>query len=481
MRNKTVLLILALALTFCSCANRKESSSDNWNPTARKAIDDLIELYAGTDAPQYAVFDFDNTTCIFDVAEQLMTFQLEAMSFEMDPDAFRKAMLSGMDSAPDTLKDKLSRASDLYASLYDVYGPFSCSGLAEDKRNLIVKDTTWLDFVLTVSGLSKDITRALSALDSYVWVIKLYSGMSGEQLYELASSCYRTFASTPTTAREWVLGDRKYEWQDGVSVTDEVRSLWKDLSDNGIDVWVCSASALQPVMAAVDVFGLHDFCKGVLALTLKKDGAGKLLPEYDFENGCASIALPGGQWQEGTLPTRAVTGERGKITAIQNAIAPLYDGSGPVAGFADSGGDFCFCTEFASMNLVICFNRANRKVTEGGALLAEVAMYQEQALGYDLKKAMDNGDTFYVLQGRDENGLRTLRKSVSTIQFGSSGEKLFFDEKNAAMLEYFKKNGLSTSEIFNKFSIFTPSSSPDNRLGFDYGFVGSYAGYHNIH
>jgi len=480
MKIKTVLLFVALAMAFTQCSKSEDASSDNWNPAARKAIDDLIEHCNKSEGPKYAVFDFDNTSCIFDITEQLLPCQLESMSFEMDPEAFRKAMFSGLESAPESLKETLSRASDLYALLYDEYGPFSCSGLPEDKRNLIARDTTWLDFALTVSGLSKAITHALSALDSYVWVIKLYSGMSGEQLYGLASSCYKTFASTPTTAREWVLDDRKYEWQDGISVTDEIRMLWKDLSSNGIDVWVCSASALQPVMAAVDVFGLHDYCKGVLALTLKKDNAGKLIPEYDFERGYAALALPGGKWEEGTLPTKAVTGERGKITAIQNAIAPLYGGNGPVAGFADSGGDFYFCTEFSSMNLVICFNRANRKVTDGGALLAEVAIYQEQDLGYDLNKALVNGDTFYVLQGRDENGLRSLRKSAYTVQFGSSGEKLFFDEKNTAQLEYFKKNRLSTSEIFNRFSIFTPSSSPDNLLGFDYGFAGRYAGYHNL-
>ena len=75
----------------------------------------------------------------------------------------------------------------------------------------------------------------------------------------------------------------------------------------------------------------------------------------------------------------------------------------------DSSGDFNFCTEFDSLKFVICYNRANRKITEGAGLIAVLAVYQKDTLGYNLKKANAAGDTYYVLQGRDENGLRTMR------------------------------------------------------------------------
>lgn len=79
-------------------------------------------------------------------------------------------------------------------------------------------------------------------------------------------------------------------------------------------------------------------------------------------------------------------GLEGKVTAIENALVPRC-GCGPLAGFMDSSGDFNFCTEFDSMTFVICYNRANRKITEGAGLIAVLAIYQRDTPGYDLKKA----------------------------------------------------------------------------------------------
>ena len=122
----------------------------------------------------------------------------------------------------------------------------------------------------------------------------------------------------------------------------------------------------------------------------------------------------------GTLPTKAQTQGVGKVTAIVNAIAPSYNGAGPLAGFMDSTGDYNFCTEFANLKLVICFNRASRKITDGGGVISELAIYQRDTLGFDLAKANANGDTLYLLQGRDENGMRGLRASDSTLLLGKT-------------------------------------------------------------
>ena len=169
---------------------------------------------------------------------------------------------------------------------------------------------------------------------------------------------------------------------------------------------------------------------------------------------------------------------KGKVTAVVNAIAPEYDGHGPIAGFMDSTGDFNFCTEFGSLKLVVCFNRATRGVTEGGGLIAELAVYQKDSLGYDLAKANSAGDTLYVLQGREENGLRSFRNSRSTLRYGQTEEKLFKNEENYAQLESFKKDGLTTEEIINKWSIVRDEES--SGLGFKTGFLEEYDGYHSI-
>ena len=141
-------------------------------------------------------------------------------------------------------------------------------------------------------------------------------------------------------------------------------------------------------------------------------------------------------------------------------------------------GDFNFCTEFDSLNLVICFNRANRSVTEGGGLIAEIAMYEKDTLGYDLEKASEAGDTLYLLQGRDENGLRSLRNSNATIRYEDDQEELFRSEENEEQLQAMIDAKMSVADAIDKFAVKKPAG--ENGLDFDTGFLDEYSGYHSI-
>ena len=141
-----------------------------------------------------------------------------------------------------------------------------------------------------------------------------------------------------------------------------------------------------------------------------------------------------------------------------------------------STGDFNFCTEFRTLKLVVCFNRANRKVTDGGGLIAEVAMYEKDTLGYDLAKANDAGDTLYLLQGRDENGKRTLRNSNRTIRLGEEKETLFNSSENEKQLKTMIDKDMKIEDILNTFAI--RQRAGKNGFDFDTGFADEYAGYH---
>ena len=268
-----------------------------------------------------------------------------------------------------------------------------------------------------------------------------------------------------------------FEWTSGIQVTENIRELWHALDINGIDVWVCSASCTGAIRAAIDTFGLHDYCTGMLGMTNETDADGKYIAEFDAEAGCGFYANKDGSWTRMERPTKAQTLGVGKVTAIANAIAPEYNNHGPIAGFMDSTGDFNFCTEFETLRLVVCFNRANRKVTDGGGLIAELAVYQKETLGYDLKKANDAGDTLYVLQGRDENGRRTLRSSNKTILFGSEEETLFKNADNDAQLQKMIDDRMTTEDILDYWSL--KSIAGENSFEFDSGFLTEYAGYHS--
>ena len=77
------------------------------------------------------------------------------------------------------------------------------------------------------------------------------------------------------------------------------------------------------------------------------------------------------------------------------------------------------------------------KITDGAGLVAIAAMYQKDN-NMNLKSANEAGDTYYLLQGRDENGKRSLRESNYTIRYNEKEEKLFANEDNYSLYHYLK-------------------------------------------
>ena len=473
MKRFTAVFLTAFALFSCA---RPAINHPDWAPDVRRALNDFIAAEKGA-RDKYVVFDFDNTCSIFDVSEQLMIYQLETMGFGMDPDGFASMAMAGMAGRPEELLVRVRSLIDGYADLYARFGPFSYAGVDAKTAERLQEDPVWKDFAVSMMGMYEGLQEYMTSAESYTWTLGWFSGMTGDEVYDLSYRSHMHYGAVETAVRSWTGADTTFAWIDGIQVTDNIRELWKALDDRGFDVWVCSASEVGPVLAAVDAFGLHDACTGVLAMTMARDSLDRYLPEYDYTDGCGWFAAPDGGWVRDTVPTQTRPFGPGKVEAIRRCLVPRYGGKGPLAGFMDSTGDFNFCTEFASMRLAVCFNRATRRVTDGGGLISEVAVYEKEALGYDYRKARRKGDILYVLQGRDENGLRTLRPSPATVRLGEDTERLFCDGDNFAEYEYFRQNKLTVSDILNQFSIRTAADDPSNPLGFRYGFLDAYAGY----
>lgn len=509
-RNTVLALLLALCVLATAACGKQNASvpggsgavvslaRKDWSDDVKTALNDLMATYGknGTSPAEqpYAVFDFDNTSSIFDVEEQLAVYQLEVMAFAIRPERIEKVLLSGLtDTDRDltdigygkgSLNDWVRDIAAAYDALWDAYGPFTAAGVADDQLAGMQDDPAWQEFSAKMRALYSLIYDAQSADVAYPWVTYWFTGMTEDEVYALAEKAFTAYKDVDTSVVTWTspesissgTGVVSYTWTSGIQVTENIRELWQALDANGIDVWVCSASCTGAIRAAIDVFGLHDFCTGMLAMTNKTDSSGKYIAECDTETGCGFYAGEDGSWTRMKRPTKAQTQGVGKVTAIANAIAPEYLNRGPIAGFMDSTGDFNFCTEFETLKLVVCFNRANRKVTDGGGLIAELAVYQKETLRYNLKKANAAGDTLYVLQGRDENGKRTLRRSAKTILLGSDTETLFKNADNEAQLQRMKKDRMTTRAILNKWSLKKDADETD--FGFAVGFLTKYAGYH---
>ena len=470
---KSILLVALLAAASCT----QYVSHPDWNPDAKKALNSFIRSERGQKEKTYVVFDFDNTCSIFDVSVQLMAYQLETMCFGLNPEEFSKMANTGMETYPESLQESLRSIISDYADLYSRFGPFTPQGVDYETQARMGTDPVWKDFASDMGLMYQKLQEYMTADDAYLWTMGWFSGMTGEEVYQMARRSHEKYSVVETGYRSLEGSHGTYSWVDGIAVTDNIRELWKALYDNGFDIWVCSASEVGPVMAAVDVFGLHDYCKGVLAMTMARDSSDRYLPEYDYTTGCGFLATQNGGWVKDSIPTRTRPMGPGKVEAIRNCLVPRYGQKGPRAGFMDSTGDFNFCTEFSSMRLVVCFNRATRKVTDGGGLIAEVAMYEKEALGYSLKKATKAGDILYILQGRDENGMRSLRPSEKTIRLGEKTPKVFDGEDNSRSLDYFKEKHLTVKVILETYCIATDVSDPSNPLGFSYGFLDRYDGY----
>lgn len=469
-----------IALAVASCTPKApQISHPDWNPEVRDNVNAFLKAHKADKQKNYVVFDFDNTSSIFDITENQMYRQLEEMRFEGTPDMMREALRQGLNIQSGIYDDMLADIDADYTALYEAFGPFSWHGV--ESVEALHTDIHWSDFAAKMMGVYLMILKHETPAAAYNWDKFWLCGMTDAQIDSMSVQTHAECSSIPTSSSTWETapalktraGSYAYPHVEGFSVTPNIVELWKALSEAGLDVWVCSASGIRQVKEAVDMFDLHEYCSGVIAMTMAHDSLGRIAYAYDYD-GRALIATEDG-WKEGDAGIGALTAGPGKVTAIDNAIAPLYGGRQPVACFMDSTGDFNFCTEYSSTELVICFNRGNRKVTDGGALVAEVAVYEADDLGYDYAKARAAGDILYLLQGRDDNGMRGFRPSRSTLTFGSAEEKLFAGDDNYAQYNYMKDSGMSVKDAFALFAIRT--AAEDSPIGVAYGFLDEYNGY----
>lgn len=462
----------------------------DWNPEVKDAMNALIAS-CGIDSEDYdpscyAVSDSDNTISVFDVEHQLAVYQLQVMAFAFAPEEIERVLYSGLgdheqgrtgctlDGKAHSYTEWVKGIHDAYSILYQKYGPFTAQGVSEEMQNVLQKDPVWMEFAVKMRAMYALVTQEEDGRISCPWLLAWFKGMNEQEVYDLAYRSHRYYSAVPTEKVTWTspedyeshLGRTAVTWTAGIAVTENIGELFRELHDHGIAVWVCSASGTDPIRAAIDCFGLHEYVEGMMAMTMKLEN-GIYTEEYDFTEGMAWKCLPNGKWEKDNVPTCVQTQGQGKVTAIENVLVSRK-GHGPVAGFGDSSGDFPFLTQFASMKAAICFNRADRNIKDGGGVLAELAVYQKDTLQYDYDKAQSAGDILYVLQGRDETGLRSLRNCRKTIRAGQSEERLFADERNEAQLAWMMQEKPSCAEILKSLACI---HHEEQLFDFEWGFL----------
>ena len=303
-------------LLLAGCGRKEEPvrlELPGWADDVRTGINDFLSLYGeggrkhhdGT----YVVFDFDNTTSIFDIQYQMVPFQPMVMAFEIVPEEMGNILsqdLTRMDICSEWIEDICWD----YSYLYKNYGPFTAEGLAPSDTAAIHKDPSWLDFATKMYGLYNLVYQIEPTEVCISWLTSWFHGMTDDQIYALSKASHETFKDVETSIVNWG-GERPCSWTSGISVTDELKELWKALKESGIDIWVCSGSQLEQVRAAVDVFGLHEWCTGILAVPTKYD-----------PSSAGYLALPDGKWQSWTAAGISISARNSRLSKWLSASTP---------------------------------------------------------------------------------------------------------------------------------------------------------------
>lgn len=390
----------------------------NWESKAHARLTQLIQEY-GKSSPNYseesrpyAVFDWDNTTIINDIGEATFVYQIENLAFKLTPEEFGNVIRTQVpeDVFSEDYQNEADQAisikeiaADLeadYQYLYQEYKGFEGTKSLEE----IQKTDQYKDFRAKLLFLYEAIGDTFSSDISYPWVTYLYAGMNSEEVQKLSRESIEKSLKDELVSESWKspenqkgqAGQVEIDFKRGIRTVKEVQDLYQTLMNNGIDVYVNSASYYDVILpfATSKEYGYGVPEDKVFAMRLSKTDEGVIKPELDS-------AYPQTQ---GT----------GKTETINQFMAPNQGDSQPILIAGDSNGDFAMLSDFPELKMGLIFNLL-RNPEKGIGLLAK-----EAVADYDKEQPL------YYLQGRDENK-GVLISGQKTIKLGEDEEQLLKD------------------------------------------------------
>lgn len=343
---KSPIHIIAL-LMLCTLFSCQEGylAEKGWNRKVEKEINGMIREYGsgskGYDSLQkpYAVFDFDNTTIINDIEMTLLVHQINRMAFEIHPEEMFSLLTDCLDDLDKPLGLEGSEQVTARMLATDIAADYRAIRALPEETDLSGTDA-FLDFRAKMRALYTGVENTYDYAAACLWIINLFKGMTPEEVKALTRESVDHWLSfggmkewTWTSPDRGEAGCIRARFHVGLALTDEMKELYKVLSDNGFDVYVCSASMedIVETMACDPAYGLGLPEDHVFGLRLMKDTAGRFLPAYD--------------------PSYIQTFKEGKVKAIRSYMAPAQGGADPLLVAGDSNGDYAMLTAFDGMKV----------------------------------------------------------------------------------------------------------------------------------
>ena len=401
MKNTIILFLAAAAAISCTSPMPR----GDWSKIPYKALCQLMKdcKAEADDAGRnvnYAIFDYDNTTILQDVELSTMKWQIENFRFNFTPEEVPGLFLSHIPD-PDTILTGAGAAgvtsrmlvadfaSD-YAAMMKTAGVSCGNELTAEQIKKLHSMDEYLDYRVKVWGLYEGLFFTFGYDRALATVMALYHKMTYPEVDALIKEGVRAQIAKKCLKNElWESPDMgeagkvSYMVPDGLALSREMRRLYKSLPENGIDVYVFSASmeAIVEAMACDPEFLGLDTAQ-VFAIRMKRDSTDFILQEY----------------QQGYIQPY----KKGKSDAIREYIAPRYDGRGPVLVGGDSNGDYSMLTSFPDMRVGLIIDKNQ----------------QESGIGDLRRQALDaeNGGapSRYVLQRRGDPQPRFRRRAASS-------------------------------------------------------------------
>lgn len=379
---------------------KKYFDQGNFEPFVYQRLNEVIDEFKD-DPNSYVVFDYDNTSIIMDIEDNLNVYLMEHLEYKLTPEVFYKTLTNthyheelskvfdqkyehatGFNLAEDISKE--------YEWLYDNY-------IAHENRSeTLLKEVKETDhyqtFVTKLRMFHKFVNGNLLREPSYGWMTYLFAGHTVEEFRDICKRCInemkdRSFEEITFTSAESIPGKSgvvSSTFKSGLTVPEELLNLYEAFKENNITPYIVSASPREYVDIAKDLFGHAVESDNIIAMEFKTNN-GVIIPVMDDD-----------------MP---ITKGLGKTEAIKKYIMPKHDGKEPVAMFGDSIGDYDMMKTFKNTPLCVIFNRHS---TDDFKELINLAI-----------KQYDFSDARFVLQGRDENkGI--LLPSQQSIAFGET-------------------------------------------------------------
>lgn len=356
-------ILAAAAFSILSCSREVSLPQGDWNPDVHSKISAMLKEcgksskgYDATARP-YAVFDFDNTSIINDVEISLLNYQLINLRFRLTPDEMYEALTGCLPDIDIPICGNLTArmlAEDItadYRLLYDRYiGKYDNPHAPEAQVALAeIRNTDeYKDFAAKYAAFYPSVSKTYDYATDCIWILKGLNGMTTEEITELTKESCRYFTAMGGThyvvwesPEMGVCGKVSGAHPEGIGISNEMKSLYRTLKANGIDVYIVSASleTIVEAMACGSEFGFDMDPENVFGLRMKETADGRFSADYD----------------EGYVQTF----KEGKTGAIRKYIAPSHGGKGPCLVAGDSNGDYNMLTDFDDMRVGLIIDCGN--------------------------------------------------------------------------------------------------------------------------